>query len=177
MSTNRSLPQYVIIGRVNKPHGIHGAVRVMPMTDDPRRFDRLERVFWGDEDAPVEELAIERVQYAGKFVLVKFKDISSCEGAERFRNGYLQVPRDEALALPEGEHYYFELMGLKVYTDQDLYIGTVVDVQSFPANDVFIIHDDNGKEFLIPDVPAFIRAIDLKANKLVITPIDGLLDV
>jgi len=149
----------------------------MPMTDDPRRFDLLERVFWGGEDAPTESLMVEQVQYAGKFVILRFKDISSCEQAERFRNGYLQIPRDEALALPEGTHYYFELMGLKVYTDKDLYIGTVSDVQSFPANDLFVIHDDNGKEFLVPDVPTFIREIDLEAKKMVITPIEGLLDV
>jgi 16S rRNA processing protein RimM len=176
MDAKSHLPKYIIIGKIMKPHGVRGALKVDPLTDDPKRFDLLETVYFGLEDQPVESFKIERVQYLKKQVILSLQNINTFEDADQWRTKYVQIPIEDALPSTEGEHYYFELVGLAVFTDKNQYVGRVHDILSFPANDIYVVHDDEDREILIPDVPIFIRDINIKEGKLIITPIDGLLN-
>jgi 16S rRNA processing protein RimM len=176
MDAENRLPKYIIIGRIIKPHGVRGALKVEPLTDDPKRFDLLQTVYLGPEDKPVEPFQVERVQYLTKQVILSLQMINTFEGAEQWRSKFVQIPVEDALPSAEGALYYFELVGLTVFTDKNEYIGRVHDILSYPANDIYVVHDDNAREILIPDVPAFIRDINIKEGRLIITPIDGLLN-
>ncbi len=168
--------RFITIGRVLKPHGVNGVLKVESLTDHPGRFDLLQRVFLGPEDAPTHEFEVVRVQHMNRFVLLSLKGVNSYEEADRQRNGFVQIPENQALPLPEGSFYIFQLIGLSVYTDDGRYVGRVTEIQNFPAQDLFVVHDDDGREILIPDVPAFIRKIDVEEGRITITPIDGLLE-
>jgi 16S rRNA processing protein RimM len=176
MDAENRLPKYIIIGRILKPHGVRGALKVDPLTDDPKRFDLLQTVYLGPEDEPVESFKIERVQYLKKQVVLSLQNINTFEDADQWRKKYVQIAVEDALTSAEDAHYYFELVGLAVYTDKNEFVGRVHDIVSYPANDIFVVHDNDDREILIPDVPAFIRDINIKEGKLTITPIDGLLN-
>ncbi len=171
----RLLPDFVIIGRILKPHGIHGAVRVEPETYDPRRFHDLKRVYVGNEDHPLESFDIQRVQLTPKFVILTFKDVQSISAAEALKNRFLWIPREETMPLPDESHYYFELIGMTVETNSGEKIGTVKDVINYPAHYVFVV-ERGENEFMIPDVPDFIESIDDDNGKIIINPIEGLLE-
>lgn len=174
MAANKVDIDYIIIGRITKPHGIRGAFKIEPITEDPNRYELLEKIWIGTEDRPVTVHQIDRVQYLKKHVILYLADIHSREQVENFRNQYIFIPRSDVLPL-EDSHYYFELLGLKVYTDNEEFVGYISDIQNYPANDVFVVTKDKN-EYLIPDVPEFIKKIDIDAGTLVIQTIPGLLD-
>jgi len=175
MSAKKQRPEFVIIGRISKSHGVRGAVKVEPITDDPNRFTLLGKVHIGPEDAPGDAVDIERVQFQNKFIILSLSNITSREAADRLRGQYLHIPVDQSLDLPDGSVYIYDLIGLKVYTNRNTFVGTVKDYQEFPANDLFVVEKDD-REYLIPDVPEIVQDIDLDNGHVIINPIEGLLD-
>lgn len=175
MSPQSQQPDYVIIGRITKPHGVRGAVKVEPITDDPNRFSLLEHVYIGPEDKPGDAVNIEKVQFQNKLIILSLANITSREAADGLRGKYLHIPADQALDLPDGSVYIYDLIGLKVYTNKNEFVGTVKDFQEYPASDMFVI-ENNEREYLIPDVPDIVEEVNLEDGIIIINPIDGLLD-
>lgn len=175
MSPQSQQPDYVIIGRITKPHGVRGAVKVEPITDDPNRFSLLDKVYVGSEDKPGDAVDIERVQFQNKLLILSLANVTSREAADALRGKYLHIPADQALDLPDGSVYIYDLIGLKVVTNKNEFVGTVKDFQEYPANDMFVIEND-GREYLIPDVPDIVQDVNIEDGTIIINPIDGLLD-
>ncbi len=175
MSAASETPDFVIIGQVVKPHGIRGAVKVQPITDDPQRYSSLERVFLGTEDHPGQAFIIKNVQFQSRFIILTLQGIDTRNDAEMWRRRYVQIPKEETLPLPEGAQYFFQLVGLKVVTNKGGFIGTVEDVVAYPANNVFVVAAKE-REILIPDIPDVIEKVDLDEGEIVINPMPGLLD-
>jgi len=175
MCPEPNTPDYVIIGRIIKPHGVRGAVKVEPITEDPRRYADLDTVYIGTEDQPEEKVEIARVQFQNQIVILTLKGVETRDQADVLRNLFIYIPVEQALALPDGSIYIFDLIGLHVYTNKNDYVGIVTNYEEYPANNVFVVeHED--REFLIPDVPDIVEDVNLETGKVLINPIDGLLD-
>jgi 16S rRNA processing protein RimM len=97
-------------------------------------------------------------------------EITTVEAADRLRGGYLQVPIDDRMPLPEDTYYIDDLIGLDVFTDTGRYLGQIEEVILNPANDIYRVG-----QILIPAVSEFVREIDLVARRVTIHPIPGLL--
>lgn len=175
MSAKSPQPDYIIIGRITKPHGVRGAVKVEPITDDPNRFSLLEKVHVGPEELPGDAIDISKVQFQNKFIILSLKGVTTREAADELRGQYLHVPADQALDLPDGSVYIYDLIGLKVVTNKNEFVGTVKDYLEYPASDMFVIENDE-REYLIPDVPDIVEDVNIDDGIIIINPIDGLLD-
>jgi 16S rRNA processing protein RimM len=161
------------VGRVIKPHGVHGEVRVELLTDLPERFEWLDAIYVGERNPrPVK---IESVRFHQTFVLLKLAGYPSRTEAELLRGELLQVPESEAIPLEEDEYFLFQLEGLNVFTEQGEHIGRISEVLETGANNVFVI-EGREQQYLVPDVPDVIKEIDLENGRLVIQPIPGLLN-
>ena len=78
--------------------------------------------------------------------------------------------------LEEGDYFIQELIGLSVVDrDTGRVYGTLTDVSQTGANDVYHITDGEGQEWLIPAIPQVIQSVDLEGEKMIITPLEGLL--
>ena len=126
------------MGRIVKPHGVLGELKVAPETDDPDRFHDLETIHVGpDKDDPERFLSLERVFVGpdegsttsfdivsvrlqpsrfGITVLLKLEGISSREAAEALGKQRVFASQDDLPPLEDGEFYYSDLIGLAVET-------------------------------------------------------------
>ena len=96
-------------------------------------------------------------------VILKFKGCDSVEEAEKLRNTYLFVKREDLGELPEGVYYIADLIGLEVYTDENELLGKVDDIYSVAgANDIYVVKDEMGKTKLLPGIPDVIQKIDVE---------------
>jgi 16S rRNA processing protein RimM len=77
--------------------------------------------------------------------------------------------------LPEGEHYWFELVGCRVETEPGRALGTVREIWETGAHDVLVVEDDAGHVNLIPAAEPFLRLVDPAARRIVIATVPGLL--
>lgn len=162
--------QWRTVGYISKPHGLEGEVCVYSLTDFPERFARGARLSLLLPDMPRITLHVAEARPFKGGYLVRFLEIASVEAADRLRGGYLQVPLEDRMPLPEDTYYVDDLIGLQVYTDTGRYLGQIEEVILNPANDLYRVG-----EVLIPAVSEFVREIDLVARRVVIHPIPGLL--
>lgn len=172
------MPQdLVTIGEVTRAHGLRGEVRVIPLTDDPKRFHRLvECVLW---DASRDERETRRISTArrhGEVVVVRFEGCETPEAAAALRGRLIALPRENALPPPEGRFYPWQLEGCRVVTEDGREIGRVTGIEHAPAQDLWIVAD-GATERLIPAVPEIVREVDLASRRVVIRPPEGLLEL
>jgi 16S rRNA processing protein RimM len=161
------------VGRVIKPHGVNGEVRVEPLTDLPERFEWLDAVYLGENNP--RPLTVQSVRFHQGFVLLKLAGYPTRTEAELLRGELLQVPESEAIPLEDGEYFLHQLIGLDVYTEEGLHVGRLSEVLETGANNVFVVEGQN-RQVLVPDIPDVIKEIDLDNGRLVIQPLPGLLD-
>lgn len=162
------------IGQIVKTQGLKGEVRVYSTTDDIYRFDDLNTFYIGKDFNT--EYKVERVRYKGNLVIMKIKGIDTVEMAEKLRNKNVYVSREESRDLEEDEFFIADMIGIKVYTVNDEYVGTLDDVLQYSANDVYVIKGEDDKEYLIPAVMKFVPEIDIEEGKMIIDPIKGMID-
>ncbi|HOD66929.1 MAG TPA: ribosome maturation factor RimM [candidate division Zixibacteria bacterium] len=166
--------EYVRVGWLGRTRGVGGDVWVTPDTDFPERFLGLKEIFVRNRDQ-WERLAIAHALLIGGRPVLRFAGISSPEEARRLTNRELAVARDRVCELPAGSHYIFELVGCAVYDEAAVLIGELVDVESYPANDVYVIRTPEGGRKCLPAARPFVKDIDTAGKRIVIDPA-GLFD-
>ena len=165
-------PEFLVIGKITKPHGVRGELRVMPHTDIPERFTWLDSVFVGDTTSlPIE---VESARLNKDMVLLKLVGVDSREAADELRNKLLYVSEEDAIPLEEDEYFLFELEGMEVVTEDGRILGELVEIIETKANNVFVVHGDAG-EVLLPDTEEVIQEIDFENGRIQVHLIPGLL--
>ncbi len=162
------------IGQIVNTFGIKGMVKVKPFTDDIRRFDELKTVYI-EKNSNQTEYEIEEVKYHKDMVLIKFKEIDKVEQAEMLRNSYLTVSRESVEKLEEGRYYIVDLLGLEVYTDEQILLGTLEDIFNTGSNDIYVVKDKQGKQILLPAIQDVIKQIDIENKKIIVHLLPGLI--
>lgn len=174
MASMSSYPTRITIGVVTAPRGLRGEVRVNPLTDDASRFLGLNRVQVVLPDGGCRELAIEAARLQGEAVLLTFRGVENRPQAEELRGAALQVEWSQKVDLPEGHYFYFQLVGMRVYSEESVYLGQLVDILNPGPHDVYVVQGPRG-EVLIPAVQAFVLDIDTAAGQMVVRCLPGLL--
>ena len=166
-------PDFLAIGQIIKPHGIRGELSVKVLTNFPERFDSMESVFIGDEKSERQYVVTSTRPHKGG-ILLTLPTVTDRTAAEEFRGLYLKIPTAEAVALPAGQYYQYQLEGLDVVTDDGEALGKIAYVLETGANDVYVIQGPKG-EVLLPAIDDVILSVDLEANQMVVHILEGLL--
>lgn len=162
------------IGQITSAHGVHGQVKLFPLTDFPERFRTLRTALLGPDARPVQV----RMQGTLKnLIILEIEGVTDRDAAEKLRQQYLMVPRSEVWPLPEGSYYVFDMLGLAVTDPEGNPLGKLVEVdKSSPVNDLYVIETVPGKRYMVPAVSQFVKSIDLERGVMVVQPIPGLLE-
>ena len=163
------------IGKIIKPHGIKGEMKFFVYNENSKVLEKSSSVWLEkDNNQGFDVRKIQMISYIGN--RIKFFEIDSRDKAETFRNFTLNVSRSEFPNLEsDGEDYLVDYISMDVFdTDMNL-LGTVVDVLSFPGNDHLVI-SYKSKESLIPIVEQIVKQFDFNNNRIIIDPIEGLIE-
>ncbi len=142
------------VGRVGRPHGLDGAFVIEHGSTDEARYAVGEVLH---VDGVPATITLSRRAGRGRRAVKLDREVE--------RGAALTVPRSSLPALPEGEFYAFELVGLRVEEDGRS-LGTVRDVLPGAANDNLVL--DNGT--LVPMIEDAIRAIDPATGVVLLNP-------
>jgi len=108
-------------------------------------------------------------------LLINFNEYKDPESAAVLRNQLVYVRADDRPALPEGEYYLHQLLGLQVISEEGQVLGKLVQILETGANDVYIVRPETGAEVLLPAIPDVIKRVELDAGRMVIHLLPGLL--
>lgn len=168
------MKEYLELGQIVNVKGLKGEVKLNSFAEDNRVFETLSKIFLKRKNEMIEK-QIEKVGYHKNQVILKFKGCDSVDEAEKLRNTYLFVKREDLGKLPEGVYYIADLIGLEVYTDQNEFLGKVDDIYSVAgANDIYVVKDEMGKTKLLPGIPDVILKIDIENAKITVHLLEGL---
>jgi 16S rRNA processing protein RimM len=172
MRNQRPEPRYLAIGRVLRPHGVRGEVRVQLLTAHPEHLADVRTLYVGDAHRPHTLLSVRPHK---NLALILLQGYEGRDAADALRGEVLYVGREDAISLDEGEVYEYQLEGLSVVTDEGTLLGEVAEVITAPnANDVLIVHGPFG-ELLIPVIEDVIVACDLDAAQITVHLLPGLI--
>ncbi|MBQ9899870.1 MAG: 16S rRNA processing protein RimM [Acholeplasmatales bacterium] len=163
--------KYFKCGKILKPHGIKGDMKIQSMTDFDRFFNGNKLyILHNDEYIEVE---LENVREFGEYYLLCFKGMNDINMIEKYHSDYLCVSELDREKLPEGQYYYNELIGKDVYNEKGELKGTCKDIEEYPKNKCLVVVTPKGKRVLIPIIMnEFIK--EVLEDRIIINEIEGL---
>ena len=176
---------FVLVGTIERPHGLHGEVVVKPLTDFPdQRFvpgAALKTARAGRTPDGSAVLRVDDVRWHKDRPLVLFEGVETVEAAEALRGLGLWITASERPALEPGVFYEADLVGCQVETVEGpggpgTALGPVQRVDGVPGASMLVIETPSG-EVLVPLADDICRVIDPAARRIVIDPPAGLLEL
>ncbi len=171
-------PPFLLLGKVLRPHGVRGELRVDVLTAYPERVVPAMVVFLGRQPEDLKSAVayqVEGVRPHHQYLILKLEGISDRDAADLVRDHYVMIGLDDAVPLDEDEFYLFQAIGLEVYADDGEHLGHVTEILETGANDVYIVNGPRG-EILLPSIDECILDIDIEAERMTVHIPDGLLD-
>ena len=161
------------IGQIVNTFGVKGMVKIVPYTDDIKRFDNLKTIYVVIKNKKT-KYEIEEIKYHKNMVLAKLKGIDTMDLAELLKQSSDQNERKDAIHLEKDTYFIVDLMGLKVITDENEELGNIVDIFNTGSNDIYVVKDELGKQILLPAISEVIKNIDIENKKIIVHLMKGL---
>ncbi|MEW5877959.1 MAG: ribosome maturation factor RimM [Acidobacteriota bacterium] len=165
--------RFLAVGRVRKPHGVHGELLVEILTDFPERLAVGVSVGVGQAE-PEQFFTVKSVRLHKGAWLLKLSECTRREQADSFREQYLFLPEQEREALPANYYYEHELAGLRCLLLDGREAGTVQRLEAGPAG-AWLVVLQGEREVLVPFVSPIVVRVDLEQGCVLLDPPEGLL--
>lgn len=165
----------LLIGRVIRPHGLKGLVRIDSFAESEGTFLNAGEVFLEEASGQIVKHRVVAVTPGNTSFLLKLEGLDTREQAETYRDKNIYIERSR-LSRQRDEFFWFELIGMPVYLDTGRRLGVVRQIVPAPGHDIYVVREGD-KEILIPAVFDVVKEVDLAGGKIVITGMEGLLDL
>jgi 16S rRNA processing protein RimM len=166
--------EFLLVGTIGLPFGIKGQVKLHTVTNRPEHLIRLKTVFLGDEHVATRLRRAAMHKHA--VMILTLEGVDDRNAAETLRGTEVYIRQKDAAPLDEDEYFLHDLPGLQVETTAGEVLGTVSEVLETGANDVLVVKRTSGEEALIPMTREVVKSLDIDAKRVIIEPIQGLLD-
>jgi 16S rRNA processing protein RimM len=166
-SPDNGEPLFITIGKIRRAHGVDGEMVVEKWSERDELFKPGSVIHAGTR---LRDLKIRTRRDHDKFLLLSFHGFDDVDQAMELTNLILYVRKESLPALPDGEYYHFELVGLRVEDEQGNNLGVLSEVMVTGANDVYVVTSEDGKEILLPVIPDVIKQIDINSSKMIVHP-------
>ena len=171
---NRFLP----VGKIVAAHGAKGTLRVYAYTESLSVFERCSRILVRTSKAPEKTFEINWVKAHSRGVLLSLKGITDRDQVESLIDSDLFIEKKIFPDLENGLYYWFDIIGLSVFTADEKYLGQIDSIMPTGSNDVYVVKDPqqkNGPEIMIPALESVVLTVDLKKKIMKVDLPEGLL--
>ena len=159
----------VVVGIILGSHGVHGELRVRVLSDVPHRFNQGETLYLGSQPFPI----LSSSRGRSDNLIIKLQGIDTPGDARELAGQELSCVADSAPHLPENEYFHYQLMGLRVLTEEGELLGRITEIIVTGSNDVYVVSGDKG-EILLPALSQVVRQVNLEAGTMEVRLMDGL---
>lgn len=166
------------VGKIVNTHGIRGELKIVPQTHfaDERFAKGSELVFVEPDKGLVLSVIVQSAREHKGMFIVKFDGFDNINDVEKYKGWLLKVSENYLSELDEGEYYYHEIVGCEVRTEDGEVLGTIKEILSPGANDVWVVKRPNGKELLLPYIDEVVLDVNIADKKVLVHLLEGLLD-
>ncbi|PZE22478.1 ribosome maturation factor RimM [Paenibacillus xerothermodurans] len=166
------------IGTVVNTQGIRGELKIYPDTDFPdERFAKGSAlVLYDPQKHTAVPVVVESAREHKKLFIIKFQGFNSINEVEKYKGWLLQVEEKYIGELAEDEYYHHEIIGCTVVTDEGEELGTISEILSPGANDVWVVERKEGKPVLLPYIDDVVLDVNVTEKRVKVHLLEGLLD-
>ena len=166
---------YLAVGKIVKPHGIKGELKVVPYSGAAEEL-LVFKTFFVQSKSTCERYNVLRNRAQGKFTILQVSGVTSRNAAEDLVGDEVFVLLSDMPELEDDQFYWHEMVGINVVTDNGQKLGQVTSLLDTGANDVLVV-SGTGHEYLLPVIDEIIVSVDKEEGVLVVSPFPGLLDI
>lgn len=166
----------IAVGRITGTHGIRGQVRLQSYSGNLDSLKSARTVILRQPNGILREYGLRRAADHGTVFLLTLADFDNINQVQDLVGSELCLQPEQLPETDEGEYYWRDLLGLAVFTDRGVALGSISEILETGANDVYVV-SGQGRDYLIPAVASVISKVDLAAKTMTITPLEGLLDL
>lgn len=149
----------MLIGRITRPHGVRGGVKVESFMDSPYAFSAIKEVEINNVTYKIEKAQ------TGEPLVLKLFGIDSVEAAEKLRNAQIFIKKEEAPQPDEDRYYIDDLLGCDVLLGAKK-LGKLIDILQYGSADIYCVSGE--KNFMFPYVGEVIEKIDIDKKEILL---------
>ena len=165
----------LVVGRLGRPHGVHGEISVEVRTDEPEiRFAKGSKLSLKETN---NQLTVLSSRWHQEKMLVKFEEITDRDLANDIKGKTLVIEIDpNSIETKKDQYYEFQLTGLNVIDINEKTLGQIKEVITGLAQDLLVVETEEKKEVLVPFVKQIVVNVDLNKKLITMDPPRGLFD-
>ena len=163
----------MLIGKIVGIHGIKGTNKFKSYAESLSVFNPDRSILVYDNRNREINLELNWVKSHTGTPLISFKGVTDRDQAEALIGAELFIPQTELPELDDDTYYWFELIGIEVYTTEDEYLGRIASILPTGSNDVYVVKDQK-KEIMVPALESVVIDIDLEHKRMRVDLPEGL---
>jgi 16S rRNA processing protein RimM len=161
------------IGRVVKPHGLLGKMKLEYYGGDLAQFSSYREILIEGKTGGWQAYTILEATPQPPRILLRLRGIEKIEDVQPLVGREVGVRREALPALDENEYFWFEILGMSVETEEGRRIGTVKEILPTTANDLYVI-EGKRRELYLPATEEVIREVDRERRVIRAVRVEGL---
>ena len=161
------------VGRVVKPHGVKGKMKVLYFGEDLSRFSDYREILIRDSTGRAQSYEILEAGGQPDRPILRLKGVNSVEETAPLLGKEIVIRKEQLPALEEREYYWFDILGMAVETEEGKRIGRVKEILPTGANDVYVVEGEK-REICLPATTEVIRSIDVEKRLMKVNRKKGL---
>lgn len=165
---------FLTIGKITGPHGVKGNLKIVSYTENLSVLEQDGRVFIRTPSGKIKAHIVKRAAPHKRGGLLSLEGVTDCDQADSLSGSELLIRRSALPELEKGTFYWFELIGLRVWTTDGRLLGSITSIIQTGSNDVYVVKQDNDMETLIPALESVIMEIDLEKQTMRVNLPEGL---
>jgi 16S rRNA processing protein RimM len=160
---------FVPVGKIVGAHGVKGNIKVYSYAESLSVFKPGSLILLINPKGLEKSYQIKWVKPHGKLALLALEGVENSNSVEALIGSVFVIERSHFPEPEDGSYYWFDIIGISVFTTHDEYLGVVESILPTGSNDVFVVRDPNkvqDNETLIPAIGSVVLEIDLKAKTM-----------
>ncbi|MCJ7685053.1 MAG: ribosome maturation factor RimM [Desulfobacteraceae bacterium] len=170
-----SSDKLLFLGKVIRPHGLEGLLRVWSYAPSEASLIDAEEIYLRPVSGKLHGYRLLSVRPHKNILLMNLEGVNSIDQAGEFRGAEV-LAKYEAITREEGEYFWHELIGLKVFLDTGDYLGAISRIIPAGSNEIYVVGTGE-KAIFLPATYEVVKEIDLEKGKMTISAMEGLLDL
>ena len=163
------------VGKVIRPHGLKGLLQIASYSGAEASFTDVKTVYLRPVCGEIRQFTVISIHPHKNIFLMDVAELGSADKAEAYRGAVILLEK-KALAREPDTYFWHELLGLRVYADTGEFLGLISNITPTGANDIYVVQKGD-KEIYIPATVEVVKQIDLEQGKMIVSPMEGLLNL
>ena len=165
---------WVPLAEIARAHGVKGELRLKLYNSDSDLLLGADEILLRLPDGEEQEVSVDGARRANDAILMRLHAVNDRDKADELRTAKICLRRSEFPKLEDGEFYFCDAIGCKVFFDEQL-IGEVKEIVTYPSVSVVVVKAaDGGGNWEVPLTDAFVRSVDVETGRFELASMDGM---